>query len=75
MKMPNTQVKVRRPVRPPGMGVKNIENRRVKNRRFKIKRTMEQPRNAKVRQNGRVIRRMVVRRKTIYPGMTRRNCY
>ena len=36
---------------------------------------MEQPRNAKVRQNGRVIRRMVVRRKTIYPGMTRRNYY
>ena len=73
--MPNTQVRERRPVRPPGMGVKNIENRRVRKRRFKIKRTMEQPRNVKVRQNGRVILRMVVRSKTIYPGMTRRNHY
>ena len=58
-----------------GMGVKNIENRRVRKRRFKIKITMEQPRNVKVRQNGRVILRMVVRSKTIYPGVTRRNHY
>ena len=57
------------------MGVKNIENRRVRNRRFKTKRMMEQPRNVEVKQNGRVIRRMVVRRKAIYPGMTRRNYY
>ena len=34
---------------------------------------MEQPRNIEVEQNGRVIRRMVVRRKTIYTGMTTRN--
>ena len=57
------------------MGVKNIENRRVRNRRFKTKRMMEQPRNVEVKQNGRVIRRMVVRRKAIYPGMTKRNYY
>ena len=57
------------------MGVKNIENRRVRNRRFKTKRMMEQPRNVEVKQNGRVIRRMVVRRKAIYPGMTRINYY
>ena len=57
------------------MGVKNIENRRVRNRRFKTKRMMEQPRNVEVKQNGRVIRRMVVGRKAIYPGMTRRNYY
>ena len=57
------------------MGAKNIENRRVRNRRFKTKRMMEQPRNVEVKQNGRVIRRMVVRRKAIYPGMTRRNYY
>ena len=66
---------MRKPVRPSGMGVKNIENRRVRNRRFKTKRMMEQPRNVEVKQNGRVIRRMVVRRKAIYPGMTRRNYY
>ena len=57
------------------MGVKKIENRRVRNRRFKIKKMMEQPRIVEVKQNGRVICRMVVRRKTIYPGMTRRNYY
>ena len=62
-------------MRPSGMGVKNIENRRVRNRRFKTKRMLEQPRNVEVKQNGRVIHRMVVRRKTIYPGMTRRNYY
>ena len=57
------------------MGVKNIEERRVRNRQFIIKRMMEQPRNIEVEQNGRVIRRMVVRRKTIYTGMTTRNYY
>ena len=62
-------------MRPTEMGVKNIENRRVSNRQFKIKRMMEQPRNIEVKQNGRVICRMVVRRKTICPGMTRRNYY
>ena len=62
-------------MRPLGMGVKNIEERRVRNRQFIIKRMMEQPRNIEVEQNGRVIRRMVVRRKTIYPGMTTRNYY
>ena len=62
-------------MRPLGMGVKNIENRRVRNRQFKIKRIMEQPRNIDIKQNSRVICRVAVRRQTIYPGMTRRNCY
>ena len=53
--MRNTQVRATRPVRPLGMGVKNIENRRVRIRQFKIKRMMEQPRNVEVKQNGRVI--------------------
>ena len=65
----------RRPVRQPEMRVKNIENRRVRNRRFKIKKMMAQPRNIQVKQNGRVVRRMVVRRSTIYPGSRRRNYY
>ena len=73
--MQNTLVTARRPVRPLGMGVKNIEERRVRNRQFIIKSMMEQPRNIEVEQNGRVIRRMVVRRKTIYTGMTTRNYY
>ena len=36
---------------------------------------MEQPRNVKVKRNGRVVSRMVVRRRTIYPGEVRRNYY
>ena len=57
------------------MEVKNIENRRVRNRCFKIKRMMTQPKNIDVKQNGRVVSRMVVRRSTIYPGTRRRNYY
>ena len=65
----------RRPMRPPRMGVKNMENRRARNRRYKIKRRLTQPKNVEVKQNGRVVRRMVVRRITIYPGSRRRNYY
>ena len=66
---------MRRPVIPLGMGVKNLENRRVRNRRYKIKRLMAQPKNIEVRHNGRIVQRMVVRRSTVYPGTRRRNCY
>ena len=40
--------KRQRPVGPPGMGAKNTENVRVRNRRFKIKRMMAQPKNIEV---------------------------
>ena len=49
-KVPNTQVRWRRPVRPAGRGEKNNDQIRVRNRRFKIKRFMLQPRNIDVRQ-------------------------
>ena len=65
----------RRPARPPGMGLKNMERIRIRNRQFKIKRMMKQPRNVEVKRNGRVVRRMVVRRRTVYPGEVRRNYY
>ena len=65
----------RRPMRPPGMGVKNMENRRVRNRRYTIKRILAESKNIEVKQNGRVVCRMVVRRSTIYPGSRRRNYY
>ena len=71
--MPSVQMRPRRPVRPSKMGVKNIERIRIRNRQFKIKRMMEQPRNVEVKRNGRVVSRMVVRRRTIYPGEVRRN--
>ena len=65
----------RRPVRPPGMEVKNMGRIRITNRRFNIKRVMKHYRNVEVKQNGRVVCRMVVRRRTIYPGEVRRNYY
>ena len=42
------------------------EHRGVRNRRFKIKRIMAHPKNIEVKQNGRVVRRMAVRR--CYPA-------
>ena len=49
------------------MGQKRNDRIRVRSRRFKIKRFMLKPRNIDVRHNERVVRRMVVRRQTIYP--------
>ena len=43
-----------------GMGEKNNDRIRVRMRRYKIKRLMLQPRNVDVKQNRRVVRRMVV---------------
>ena len=62
----------RSPARPAGRGEKNIDRIRVRNRRYKIKRYLAQPKNVHVKHNGRVVRRMVVRRQTIYPSTRRR---
>ena len=50
------------------MGQKNNDRVRTRNRRYKIKRFLAQPRNIDVKKNGRVVRRMIIRRKTIYPS-------
>ena len=71
--MPRVQTRLRRPVRPPAMEVKNMGRTRIRNRRFKTKRMMEQRRNIEVKRNGRVVRRMVVRRRTIYLREIRRD--
>ena len=65
----------RRPVRPAERGEKNNDRVRIRNRGYKIKRTLAQPRNIDVRHNGRVVRRMVVRRRTIYHSVRRRREY
>ena len=65
----------RRPVRPAGRGEKNNDRIRIRNRRYKIKRYLAQPKNIDVKQNGRVVRRMVVRRQRIYPSTRRRREY
>ena len=73
--MPNIQMRPRRPARPAGMGQKNNDRVRIRNRRYKIKRFLAQPRNIDVKQNGRVVRRMIVRRKIIYASARRRREY
>ena len=65
----------RRPVRPAGRGEKNSDPVRRRNRGNKIKRILAQPKNIDVRHNARVVRRMVVRRSTIYPSARRRREY
>ena len=57
------------------MGQKNNDGVRIRNRLYEIKRYLAQPRNIDVRQNGRIVRRMIVRRKTIYPSARRRREY
>ena len=71
-KMPNYQIRSRRPARPAGRGEKNNDRIRVRNRRYKIKRSLAQPRNIDVRHNSGVVRRMIVRKQTIYPNTRRR---
>ena len=62
-------------MRPAGRGDKNNDWIRIRNRRYKIKRILEQPKNIDVKHNGRVVRRMVVKRSTIYPSTRRRREY
>ena len=65
----------RRPARPAGREEKNNDRVRIRSRRYKIKRILAQQRNIDVRHNGRVVRRMVVRRSTIYATTRRRQEY
>ena len=74
-KKPRTQVRPRRPARPAGRGEKNNDRIRVRNRRYKIKRFLLQPRNINLTHNGRIVRRMLVRRRIIYPSARRRRQY
>ena len=73
--MPNVELRLRRPVRPARMGQKNNDQIRVRNRRYKIKRLIAQPKNAEVKRNGIVVRRRVVRRKAIFPSARGRREY
>ena len=73
--MPRIQYRPRRPVVPAGRGEKNNDRIRIRNRRYKIKKFMLQPKDVEVKHNGRVVKRMVVRRQTIYPSTRRRREY
>ena len=51
-----------------GVCVKNMKSIRVRNRAIKIKKLLPQARNINVKKNGVVVRKLVVRRKTCFPG-------
>ena len=48
--------------------VKNIENWRIRNKYIKIRKIINQFKNTQVKHKGRVVRRMTVRCKSIYPA-------
>ena len=73
--MPRIRVRPRRPVRQARKVQKNNDRIRVRNRRYKIKRFLAQRKNIDVKQNVRILTRMVVRRQTIYPSTRRRREY
>ena len=56
-------------------GAKEQYQIRIRNRRYKIKRLIAQLKNIAVKRNGVVVRRMVVRRKAIFPSARRRQTY
>ena len=56
------------------IGVKNIEGR-ICSRTFKMKRLMAQPKNISVKKNGVIVRKIVVRSRTIFPDEVRRVYY
>ena len=69
------QPRLKRPIRPAGHGQKNNDNVRVRNRRYKIKRILPQPKNVEVKHRGQTVRRMVARRRAIYPTLRQQNEY
>ena len=66
----------RRPIAAGGHGEKNIDNAFIRNRgRYKIKRFLHVFKNVEVKKNGATIRRMVARRRAIYPNLRRQRQY
>ena len=50
-----------------GIGVKSIENIRCRNKDVKIKKLLARPKNIEVKRRGRLVRKMTVRRRAIFP--------
>ena len=57
-----------RPVPAGGVGVKNMQAFHRGNRSDKIKKLLAQPKTINVKKNGVIVRKMVVRRRAIFPG-------
>ena len=69
------QQQLGRPISAPGRGEKDIDQLLIRNTCYKMKRYITQPKDVKVKHNGRVVRRMVVRRRAIYVTGRRRLHY
>ena len=69
------QHQLRRPISALGRREKDIDRLGIRNARYKIKRCIAQPKDVEVKHNGRVVRRMVVRRRAIYVTGKRRRYY
>ena len=66
----------RRPIAAGGHGEKNIDNAFIRNRgRYKIKRLLPVVKNVEVKRRGVTIRRMVARRRAIYPALRQQRQY
>ena len=59
--------RINRPRPSGGIGVKNMERFRKRNRDIKIKKVLSQSKVVQVKKNGLVVRTMTVRRKTYFP--------
>ena len=58
-----------------GVGVKNIEHTRRRNKDINIKRLLSQIKNIEVKHTGIVVRKMTVRRGAIFPATRRQREY
>ena len=66
----------RRPIGEAGHGEKNIDEAFTRNRgRYKIKRFLPVPKNVEVKKRGATVRRMVARRRAIYPALRQQREY
>ena len=65
-----------RPIGAGGHGEKNIDNAFIRNRgRYKIKRILPAVKNVEVKRRGVSVRRMVARRRAIYPALRQQREY
>ena len=66
----------RRPIGAGGHGEKNKDNAFIRNRgRYKIKRFLPVVKNVEVKRRGITVRRMVARRRAIYPALRQQREY
>ena len=66
----------RRPIGERGHGEKNIDEAFIRNSgRYKIKRLLPVPKNVEVKKRGATVRRMVARRRAIYPALRQQREY